>query len=352
MTRRPARRFPFWRQVPWLRRVFWERDQARAECALVRQECDGVRTERDTARRERDDARTERDTARSERDDTPAERDIALHERDMALHELRHVVSRIDATTFPGHDDRPPECFEAASPSWNFPGGMVRTAAPQRYTDNYRKYLTAGGQYQYSDIEAYEPGVARRALDKTRFYAFCLALDLIKKEAIPGDLAELGVGNGHSASVLGLWANRLGRRLYLLDTFGGFPVADLIGADSHHAVQYADVALDTLRRQIPGRHVHFIKGRFPETAEQIPDAARFCLVHLDCDLYLPFASALRFFWPRLVDGGFLIMHDYSSLYWDGVETAVDEFFQNKSECVVPVPDMAGTAIVRKNKSTT
>jgi O-methyltransferase len=299
--------FPFWRRVPWLQRVFWQRDQARDDCAL------------------------------------------ACHERDMALHELRDAVSLIDAAAFPGQRDRPLGACQDAAPTWNFPHGMMLTAAPQRYTDNYRKYVAAGGQYEYSDIESYEPGVARRALDKTRFYTFCLALDLIKKESVPGDLAELGVGKGHSASVLGLWANRLSRRLYLLDTFEGFPVADLVGADSQHGVQYADVALGTLRQQIPGRHVHFIKGRFPETADQIPDAARFCLVHLDCDLYQPFASALRFFWPRLADGGFLIMHDYSSLYWDGVETAVDEFFKDKPECVVPVPDMAGTAIVRKNK---
>ncbi len=43
------------------------------------------------------------------------------------------------------------------------------------------------------------------------------------------------------------------------------------------------------------------------------------------------------------------MHDYTSLYWEGVEKAVDEFFANKDELVIPIPDMSGTVVVRKMK---
>ena len=60
-----------------------------------------------------------------------------------------------------------------------------------------------------------------------------------------------------------------------------------------------------------------------------PSDARFALVHIDCDLYKPFKAGLEFFYPRLVTGGFLIMHDYTSLWWDGVERAVESFLQIK-----------------------
>lgn len=43
------------------------------------------------------------------------------------------------------------------------------------------------------------------------------------------------------------------------------------------------------------------------------------------------------------------MHDYSSLFWDGLETAVNEFLADKPEGIVPLPDLAGTVAVRKNK---
>jgi O-methyltransferase len=50
---------------------------------------------------------------------------------------------------------------------------------------------------------------------------------------------------------------------------------------------------------------------------------------------------------HVVKGGFLVMHDYSSLWWDGVEKAVDEFFAVKPEKVIPIPDKSGTAVIRK-----
>jgi O-methyltransferase len=63
--------------------------------------------------------------------------------------------------------------------------------------------------------------------------------------------------------------------------------------------------------------------------------------------YKPFKAGLEFFYPRLVDGGFLVMHDYGSLWWDGTEKAIDEFFADKPESVIPIPDRAGTAAIRK-----
>ena len=80
---------------------------------------------------------------------------------------------------------------------------------------------------------------------------------------------------------------------------------------------------------------------------ELPDDARYALVHIDCDLYAPVKSALSYFYPRLVPGGFLVVHDYSSLHWNGAERAVDEFFADLSESVVPITDSAGSVVVRK-----
>lgn len=58
-------------------------------------------------------------------------------------------------------------------------------------------------------------------------------------------------------------------------------------------------------------------------------------------------AALDYFYPRMVPGGFLIVHDYGSLHWNGAEQAVDAFFADKPESVVPLPDQAGSVVVRK-----
>jgi hypothetical protein len=70
-------------------------------------------------------------------------------------------------------------------------------------------------------------------------------------------------------------------------------------------------------------------------------------VHIDCDLYAPIYSALEYFYPRVVPGGYIVVHDYGSLCWDGAEKAVDVFFAAKPEGVVPMPDSAGSIVVRK-----
>jgi hypothetical protein len=95
----------------------------------------------------------------------------------------------------------------------------------------------------------------------------------------------------------------------------------------------------------------FIKGYFPESTSQIPDDLSFCLAHIDCDLYQPMVHALEYFYPRMQPGGFLIIHDYGSLGWDGAEQAVDEFFADKPEAVIPLPDVHGSAIIRKVRPT-
>jgi hypothetical protein len=46
----------------------------------------------------------------------------------------------------------------------------------------------------------------------------------------------------------------------------------------------------------------------------------------------------------------LIVHDYSSLCWDGAERAVDEFFADKPECLVPLTDSAGSVVIRKSRA--
>jgi len=145
---------------------------------------------------------------------------------------------------------------------------------------------------------------------------------------------------------------RLERTLYLLDTFEGFPNADLEVGESGLSGVFSDTSLEAVRALVGEERTVFIKGYFPETAAHIPEDAVFSLVHIDCDLEAPMRSALEFFYPRMSPGGFVLMHDYSSLHWDGAERAIDGFFKDKPESVVPLPDLGGSAMVRKDKFVT
>jgi hypothetical protein len=225
-----------------------------------------------------------------------------------------------------------------------------RGAIPHRYFGNYQRYQALGGLAEVTEDAAAYAGVEPFG-DIARFMFFCLAFDQIHKEAVEGDFAELGVYQGATAAVLARQARRLNRRLFLMDTFEGFDLRDLRGVDSGAGAQFADASLDAVRARVGEASTAYIKGHFPATAAQLPQDGRYCLIHIDADLYAPILGGLEYFYPRMVPGGFIIIHDYSSLCWPGAERAVDTFFADKPECVIPIPDGAGSAVIRRLRGT-
>src|SRR5207248_7887845 len=103
-----------------------------------------------------------------------------------------------------------------------------------------------------------------------------LALDQIMKEELPGDLAEIGVYRGETATLIATIARRLGKAAWLLDTFEGFDPRDLQGIDYGQNEQFNDTSLDSVRSLVGDDNVHFIKGYFPDTAVQMPSDLSYC----------------------------------------------------------------------------
>jgi O-methyltransferase len=185
--------------------------------------------------------------------------------------------------------------------------------------------------------------------DYCRMMSLRLAADRIIDHGVPGSIAELGVYQGELASVL----NRLfpERTLYLFDTFEGFSANDLSGgAEQNHskavAGDFQDTTIDlVLSRMTHPDRVSVRKGYFPETTNGLEDT--FAFVSLDVDLYKPTVAGLNYFYPRLSPGGYIFVHDYNNRRYRGVRSAVDEFSKASGAPVVPLPDMAGTAIISK-----
>jgi len=155
------------------------------------------------------------------------------------------------------------------------------------------------------DIRGFTAGEQKNG-DMSRFYFFCVAFDELMKEGIKGDLAELGVYRGHTATMLATMARRMQTTAYLLDTFEGFNPADLKGIDAGHKMEFGDTSLEAVRALVGEDNVRYIKGYFPESASMMPDDPKFALVHIDCDLYAPLLAALNYFYPRLVPGGYTL----------------------------------------------
>jgi len=228
--------------------------------------------------------------------------------------------------------------------------GTILAYAPDRYSENLPKYQREPGLRSSIDPRSFYVGNrTNNCGDSVRLNFLSLTCDQLIKEGVRGSIAELGVYKGNTAFLLAQLARFFDTTAYLLDTYEGFPSEDLVG-EAKLSDNFSDTSLESVRSLVGEKNVSFIKGRFPGTANAIPDAERFCLVNLDCDLYAPFSAALQYFYPRLLPGGFLIMHDYSSLHWPLIEKAVDEFFADKPERPILIPDKSGTAVVRKTVS--
>ena len=222
---------------------------------------------------------------------------------------------------------------------------------PDRFSAKYEKYLASGGSFGMQMVKKFIAGnLYNNSGDLARFFFLALACDQLLKEGIRGDTAELGVYRGNTGIFLARLAEKTGGKAYLFDTYEGFPEQDLQGIDDDKPFEFDDTSVQAVKALIASESAVYVKGYFPASIEEnVPEEASFCLAHIDCDLYFPCKAALEYFYPRLVPGGFLIMHDYSSLYWDGIEKAVDEFLRDKPESIIPVPDKSGSVAIRKSK---
>lgn len=175
-----------------------------------------------------------------------------------------------------------------------------------------------------------------------------LCTDQIRERGIEGACAEVGVYKGEFAKYI----NRFlpDRTLYLFDTFKGFGDQNILDIEKQTSSEVLGNFCDTtinevLKKMNSPEKCVICEGYFPQTAENIED--KFALVSLDADLYEPILNGLKYFYPRLVKGGYIFVHDYGGYLWPGVKIAVDEFCRQHNVSIVPILDRCLSVIITK-----
>ena len=178
--------------------------------------------------------------------------------------------------------------------------------------------------------------------DQKAYWLRCFS-EIVYNHNLKGNVAECGVFQGAFASLINKFFSD--RKCYLFDTFEGFDDRDITVEKTIHNSDFMEernlaffsntsVSNVLSRIRYPDKIV-LKKGYVPNTFEGIED--EFCFVHLDMDLYAPMFEALKFFYPRMVKGGALLLHDYYVQDLPGVRKAVVDYEQsiNKQLCLVP-----------------
>jgi hypothetical protein len=174
-----------------------------------------------------------------------------------------------------------------------------------------------------------------------RIAALCTSVEYVVDNQIPGSFVECGVWRGGSMMAVAFTLLRLGvsdRDLFLFDTFAGMTAAEAIDTDyrgvwkpasvdeGELAVSLEDVRSALARTGYDPTRVHLVEGRVEDT---LPDyaPAPVALLRLDTDFYRSTLHELTHLYPRLVEGGVLVVDDYG--HFRGARRAVDEYLSGK-----------------------
>lgn len=232
-----------------------------------------------------------------------------------------------------------------------------------RLTGMHNPFFLVPMTYDMMDTSVvFEPDKFLEMADYTRVRTTELIIKELKKNNIAGDIAEVGVFRGRFAKILSYYFPE--KDLYLYDTFEGFNEQQIDDelergfVTKDWAQRFIDTNENNVREYIGNAaHTKIRVGFFPETVMEEEKERKFCLVSLDADLYEPILEGLRFFYPRLAEGGYILVHDYNGLdvsdnqyvTTEGVRQAVYDYEKEIGKIVskVPISDRNGTLIITK-----
>jgi len=183
-----------------------------------------------------------------------------------------------------------------------------------------------------------------------RLSAVQTSTEYIVKNKIPGAIVECGVWRGGTIMAIIHTLIRLrdvSRDIYLFDTFEGMTppkemdrdfngrsAEDLlseseriVGNNVWAIAPFDDVRANVLSLGYPVEKIHFIKEDVLKTLPSQAPSSELALLRLDTDWYESTKHELNILYPRLIDGGILIIDDYG--HFEGAKKAVDEYFETK-----------------------
>ena len=186
--------------------------------------------------------------------------------------------------------------------------------------------------------------------DYVRNSSLEMAAREIKERGVSGEVAELGVFRGDYAKLI----NQAfpDRKLYLFDTFEGFDSRDE-RTDKERDLDsltddFSDTSVDlVLRKMKHPDNCIICKGYFPDSAQAVEENAQFAFVSIDTDLYQPIYAGLVYFWNRLIEGGYIFIHDYQNIAYTGSKAAVRDFCDQYGVSYFLMSDNCGSAVISK-----
>ena len=176
---------------------------------------------------------------------------------------------------------------------------------------------------------------------RERYWVIC---QYVKQSAdLVGGTAECGVYRGSSSWLI--CNNSGGKAHYCFDSFEGLSEPDQCDGEYWAKADLNSPESVANDRLADFSNVYILAGWIPTRFDDV-ESNEFSFVHIDVDLYAPTKASLEFFYPRLVDGGIIVMDDYGFETCPGARRAADEYMRSRSESILHLPTGQGV-IVKK-----
>lgn len=161
-----------------------------------------------------------------------------------------------------------------------------------------------------------------------------------------GSIVECGVATAGSLSVITHAVRRSGSRrtIFAVDSYEGFAALSEHDADwfdpetmkRHYKLFDVEFVRSNLRlsglSEAEVDSVTFVKGWIPEVLVHV--MGPIAVLHLDLDVYKPYADSLRILWPQVLPGAWILFDEYDqgndAEKWPGAKKAIDEFVDQNS----------------------
>ena len=184
-----------------------------------------------------------------------------------------------------------------------------------------------------------------QSCDITRISKILAHYELFKKGIdVAGEIVECGVFKGASfvrfATFRELFANPFSKKIIVFDIFGKFPETTY-QEDFHLRDKFVNESggisisksqlFEVLKHKGITKNIELIEGDIldsvPEYIKKHPEL-KISILNLDTDIYEPAVTILENLFPRIVNGGILILDDYG--VFPGETKAVDDYFKDKN----------------------
>jgi hypothetical protein len=170
----------------------------------------------------------------------------------------------------------------------------------------------------------------------------------VVQNRIEGDLAEFGSYKGHSGFLISelLKKNGSDKLLYMFDTFEAFPGEEL-GIDSFWSNTHI-VDFDEVKSKLASQtNINLVKGDFTETLT-LQSIKKLSFIYVDCDSHRATKFLLEYLFDNaLSKGGCMVFEDYGHPALLGNRLAVDQFFNERKDCLRLFSQFSGFYIVVK-----